>query len=150
LTETCQWTSSGAADEPELAATGIFGAAPHGVSRRFRPAEAAPYRWARPPWPRPTARVDVLRPSWSTALWPGPHLLRPGRRAGPEDTAPGPSSSRAPFAVDLLPCPRCQGRLKLLAMVKEPASIARHLAAEGEPTEVPRRSPGRGSWVGTM
>ncbi len=29
-------------------------------------------------------------------------------------------------------------------MVKEPARIARYLAAAGEPTEVPRRSPGRG------
>ena len=48
------------------------------------------------------------------------------------------------FAVDVLACPRCQGRMKLLAMVKEPASIVRYLAAAGEPTEVPRRSPGRG------
>ena len=29
-------------------------------------------------------------------------------------------------------------------MVKEPASVARYLAAMGEATEVPRRSPGRG------
>ena len=34
--------------------------------------------------------------------------------------------------------------MKLLAMVEEPARIARLLAAAGEPTEVPRRSPGRG------
>jgi len=34
--------------------------------------------------------------------------------------------------------------MKLLAMVEEPASIARLLAAAGDPTEVPRRSPGRG------
>ena len=34
--------------------------------------------------------------------------------------------------------------MKLLAMVKDPASIARYLAAEGEPTEVPRHSPNRG------
>jgi hypothetical protein len=34
--------------------------------------------------------------------------------------------------------------MRLLAMVKEPANIARHLAAQGEPIEVPRRSPGRG------
>ncbi len=47
------------------------------------------------------------------------------------------------FAVDVLICPSCQGRMRLLAMIKEPASIARYLAA-GEATEVPRRSPGRG------
>jgi hypothetical protein len=48
------------------------------------------------------------------------------------------------FAVDVLACPRCQGRMRLLALVKDPASIARHLATVGEATEVPRRSPGRG------
>ncbi len=48
------------------------------------------------------------------------------------------------FAVDVLECPRCQGRMRLLAMVTEPASIARYLAATGEATEVPQRSPGRG------
>ena len=34
--------------------------------------------------------------------------------------------------------------MKLLALVKNPASIARYLATVGEATEVPRRSPGRG------
>ena len=34
--------------------------------------------------------------------------------------------------------------MKLLAVVKNPVSIARYLTAVGEPTEVPRRSPGRG------
>ena len=34
--------------------------------------------------------------------------------------------------------------MKLLALVKSPASIARYLATEGEATEVPRGSPGRG------
>ena len=29
-------------------------------------------------------------------------------------------------------------------MVEEPANVARFLAARGEPTEVPHRSPGRG------
>ena len=48
------------------------------------------------------------------------------------------------FAVDVLACPRCQGRMRLLALVKGPASIARYLAMVGEATEVPRRSPGRG------
>jgi len=48
------------------------------------------------------------------------------------------------FAVDVLACPTCQGRMKLLALVKDPASIARCLATAGEATEVPRRSPGRG------
>ena len=48
------------------------------------------------------------------------------------------------FAVDMLACPRCEGRMKPLALVTDPASIARYLAAVGEATEVPRRSPNRG------
>jgi hypothetical protein len=34
--------------------------------------------------------------------------------------------------------------MKLIAMVKDPASIAGYLAAVGEATEVPRRSDNRG------
>jgi len=41
------------------------------------------------------------------------------------------------FAVDVLACPRCQGRMKLLGLVKNPTITV------GEATEVPRRSPGR-------
>ena len=48
------------------------------------------------------------------------------------------------FGLDALVCPSCQGRMKLLAVVKNPAGIARYLAAAGELTEVPSRSPGRG------
>ena len=48
------------------------------------------------------------------------------------------------FAVDVLTCARCHGRLRLLAVVTDLASVARYLAATGEATEVPRRSPGRG------
>jgi hypothetical protein len=47
------------------------------------------------------------------------------------------------FAVDVLTCPSCQGRMRLLAVVKNPLSIARYLAAAGELTEVPSRSPPR-------
>ena len=34
--------------------------------------------------------------------------------------------------------------MRLLAVIKEPASVARYLAGVGDATEVPRRSPGRG------
>ena len=36
------------------------------------------------------------------------------------------------------------GADELLALVKDPASIARYLATVGEATELPQRSPGRG------
>jgi hypothetical protein len=48
------------------------------------------------------------------------------------------------FAVDVLSCPSCQGRMRLLAVIKEPAGMAGTLAVVGEATEVPRRSAGRG------
>jgi hypothetical protein len=49
-----------------------------------------------------------------------------------------------PFGVDVLACPKCQGRMTLIAMVTDPASIARYLAAVGEATEVKHPSPNRG------
>jgi hypothetical protein len=48
------------------------------------------------------------------------------------------------FAVDVLECDKCHGRLKLLAVVTEPKSVARFLKRMGEPTEPPRRLPARG------
>jgi hypothetical protein len=56
------------------------------------------------------------------------------------------------FGVDALECPTCHGRMKLVAMLTEAASIKRFLAALGEPTEVPARSPSRGPpyWKSTV
>ncbi len=46
--------------------------------------------------------------------------------------------------MDVLECPKCKGRLKLIALVKKPESVARFLAGIGEPTCVLERSPPRG------
>jgi hypothetical protein len=56
------------------------------------------------------------------------------------------------FDFDVLQCPSCGGRMKLLALVTAPKSIARYLRAAGEPTDVPRRSPSRGPpwWKSTI
>lgn len=56
------------------------------------------------------------------------------------------------FAIDVLCCPICKGRMKLLAMVTDPNSIARYLSAIGEPVEPPVRSPNRGPpyWRSTV
>jgi hypothetical protein len=56
------------------------------------------------------------------------------------------------FALDVLECPTCHGRMKLLAMITEPKSVARYLAKIGEPTCVPGRSPSRGPpyWRSTV
>jgi hypothetical protein len=48
------------------------------------------------------------------------------------------------FGFDVLTCPCCSGRMKLLALVTDPKSIARYLRGIGEPTDVPKRTPARG------
>ena len=48
------------------------------------------------------------------------------------------------FEIDVLSCPTCQGRMRLLAMVTDSKSIRRYLARVGEPTESPAHSPSRG------
>ena len=56
------------------------------------------------------------------------------------------------FAVDVLACEKCHGRLKLVAMVTDAKSIARFLKRLGEPTEPPPRLPARGPpyWKSTV
>jgi hypothetical protein len=49
---------------------------------------------------------------------------------------------RRTFGFDVLACPRCDGRMRLLAMVTDPKSVARYLRALGEaPTRTPARGP---------
>ena len=56
------------------------------------------------------------------------------------------------FAVDVLECPKCHGRMKLIALVKDPRQISRFLTHLGEPTDPPRRAPNRGPpfWKSTV
>jgi hypothetical protein len=48
------------------------------------------------------------------------------------------------FGIDVLECPKCKGRMKLLAVVTDPKSIQRMLRHLGEATEPPTREPARG------
>jgi hypothetical protein len=48
------------------------------------------------------------------------------------------------FQIDVLCCPKCHGRMKLIAMVTDPKSITRFLRGLGEPTDPPERVPARG------
>jgi hypothetical protein len=48
------------------------------------------------------------------------------------------------FSIDVLSCPACGGRMRLVALVTEPKSIRRFLRGLGEPTEPPVREPARG------
>ncbi len=95
--------------------------------------------------------AGVLAPAspWRSCLAPqSPQAAAPSDEPGRPNHAggyrPWAELLARTFAVDVLACPRCQGRMKLLALVKSPASIARYLATVEEATEVPRRSPGRG------
>ncbi len=51
---------------------------------------------------------------------------------------------RRSLALDVLACPRCGGRLRLIAVVDHPAVVARILGHLALPTEVPGTRPARG------
>jgi hypothetical protein len=42
------------------------------------------------------------------------------------------------FLVDVLECPKCKGRMEILAVVTKPASVRRYLEGMGLPSEAPR------------
>jgi hypothetical protein len=50
---------------------------------------------------------------------------------------------RRTFAVDIESCPRCGGRMRLLAVITDPHSVARFLRHSGDPTDPPLRAPAR-------
>jgi hypothetical protein len=50
---------------------------------------------------------------------------------------------RRTFGLDVETCPRCGGRMRLLALVTEPKNVERFLRHLGEPTEPPPRAPAR-------
>jgi Putative transposase len=91
-------------------------------------AAASPWRWRIVPKPPPLTQAsgEPQTPPRAGGYRPWAELLA------------------RTFGVDVLACPKCQGRMRLLAMVTDPTSIARYLAAIGEATEVPRHSPNRG------
>jgi len=47
------------------------------------------------------------------------------------------------FGFDVLACPRCGGRLRLIALIEEAAVIGRILRHLGMPTEIPPPRPAR-------
>jgi hypothetical protein len=48
---------------------------------------------------------------------------------------------RRAFELDVLACPRCGGRMRLLATIEDPRVVRRILAHLGLPTEVPQPRP---------
>ena len=76
----------------------------------------------------------------------------PVRTLHTSTASPVACAAATPTQLDVLACPKCHGRMKLVALIKEPKSITRYLTALGEPTDVPIRSPSRGPpyWKSTF
>ena len=89
------------------------------------------------------AAASPWRSRVTPPLTPTAENVEPEKRVRKSGYRPWAELLQRTFAVDVLTCPSCQGRMKLLAVVKNPVSIARYLAAAGELTEVPDRSPPR-------
>jgi len=79
-----------------------------------------------------------------------PLVEGPGRSEGPPeiDASKLPRFGRLPWAVllkrvfltDVLTCPRCQGRMKILAVITESSAIRKILDHLGISTEAPSRA----------
>jgi hypothetical protein len=108
--------------------------------------------------------AGVLAPAsaWRARIRPQPPS-EPPQPTEPSDEDPAPKRTagtyrgwaellKGTFDEDVLECPHCQGRMKLVALVTEPKSVARYLSKLGEPLEVPGRSPSRGPpyWKSTV
>jgi hypothetical protein len=48
------------------------------------------------------------------------------------------------FSIDVLRCPSCSGRMRLVALITDPKQVRRFLHGIGEPTDAPARQPARG------
>jgi hypothetical protein len=68
---------------------------------------------------------------------------RAGKRRSAAATGRGPSCCGAPSVSTCSSARPCKGRTKLVAMLTEPKRVRRFLAALGQPTDVPARSPSR-------
>ena len=96
-----------------------------------------------PTAPARTGRGSEPRPPASPAT--GPALPSPvaGRRTGRHPHPSWAELLRRAWAVDVLACRACGGRLRLLATIQDPAVVHRVLTHLGLPTESPQPLPAR-------
>jgi hypothetical protein len=100
-------------------------------------AAAAKWRSAIVPQPPSDNDAETVQPSPTpAATLPSPPTHRSRYR-------PFVELLRRTFAIDLDTCDHCGGRTKVIALVTDPAGIARFLRHLGEPTEPPPLSPAR-------
>jgi hypothetical protein len=81
------------------------------------------------------ARQRAASPRGTPPLPQAAENVEPEKRVRKSGYRPWAELLERTFAVDVLVCPGCQGRMRLLAVVKNPLSIARYLAAAGELTD---------------
>jgi hypothetical protein len=110
--------------------------------------------------PRP--RVNLIlyhgvlgpRAAWRRMIVPSPATDQPGGAARAVDAGGTAAAGRLPnrtwaelmqrsFGFDVLACPRCAGRLKLVALIQDGAVIQRILRHLGLPDVVPEMRPSR-------
>ncbi len=89
------------------------------------------------------AAASPWRSRLTPPLPPTAEDVEPEKRVRKSGYRPWAELLQRTFAMDVLTCPSCQGRMRLLAVVKNPAGIARYLAAVGGLREAPGRSPPR-------
>ena len=113
---------------------------------RFHTVKSAGVLASASPWrsrigPRPQKKTTTTETSDTTEP-AAPHApSRPKRTRG---YRPWAELLARTFALDVLACPKCGGRMKLVAMRTEETSVLRYLASVGESANVPGRSPSRG------
>jgi hypothetical protein len=88
---------------------------------------------------------ETEAPTKASVTEPDAPAAPSGRRGRPpRPPAPrGADLMRRRFGIDTLACPRCAGRLRLIALIEEPSVIERILRHLRLPTEVPTPRPGR-------
>jgi hypothetical protein len=89
------------------------------------------------PKPAPTGATDPASTSDQQSCGPPPACVDGSRYR------PWAELLKRTFGIDVETCPRCGGRMRLLAVITDLASAARFLRHRGEPTEPPARAPAR-------
>lgn len=102
------------------------------------------------PNPPPSALPEVPEPQPGASGPPTHEEPEVPRRKG--SYRPYVELMKRTFGDDIMKCTRCGGRMRLVALVTDPKSVARYLRGIGEPTDVPKRAPARGPpyWQSTV
>ena len=85
-------------------------------------------------------RPLVVPPPPAAPVEPSAHNQRAAKPRRPTHRSryrPWAELLKRTFAIEVEVCPKCSGRMKLIALVTEPKSVSRFLRHLGEPTDAP-------------